>query len=550
MLNNIEEFYPTPLYIINKMLSDVDFKTVNSVLEPSAGQGDIAKIVQQKMENLRKYDYGYSHDNKYIADIDCIEINPQLQYILRGEKLRVIHDDFLTFETMKHYDLIVMNPPFSCGEKHLLKALQMQEKGGRIVCLLNAETIKNTCTNARKDLLRKLQEYNAKIEFIPDAFIDAERKTNVEIALIKVDIPKQEQPSYIFEHLKQEQQHYKETNEKYEQKQLIKNDFISSIIDQYNLEVKAGIKLIEEYEAMKPFILTSFNEKDICCKPILKLDFSDTDRYSNNLSINGFVKAVRIKYWTALFNNPQFMGLLTQNLQELYRNRIRELADYDFSYYNILTIKQEMSKNMATGVEDTILKLFEELSNKYSWYDETSKNIHFYNGWKTNKAYIINKRVIIPLCGYSEFSGRLEYTYKVIEKLSDIEKVFNYLDTGLTKEINMRDTLKVAEDNHETKKIQLKYFTVTFYQKGTCHIEFTNLNLLKKFNIFGSQRKGWLPPCYGKVKYNNMTKEEKAVVDDFEGQESYNKTMQNTDYFMFDSAKIPMLTAGNEKESA
>jgi len=546
MLNNIEEFYPTPLHIINKMLYDVDFKTVNSVLEPSAGQGDIAKIVQQKMENLRKYDYDYSHDNKYIADIDCIEINPQLQHILRGEKLRVIHDDFLTFETMKHYDLIILNPPFSNGVSHALKALQMQEKGGKVVCLLNAETIKNTCTNARKDLVRKLQEYNAKIEFIPDAFIDAERKTSVEIALIKVDIPKQEQPSYIFEHLKQEQQHYKETSEKYEQKQLIKNDFIDSIINQYNLEVKAGIKLIEEYEAMKPFILSSFDKKDICCKPILKLDFADIDRYSNNLSINGFVKAVRIKYWTALFNNQQFMGLLTQNLQELYRNRIRELADYDFSYYNILTIKQEMTKNMVTGVEDTILKLFEELSNKYSWYDETSKNIHFYNGWRTNKSYIINKRVIIPLCGYSEFSGSLDYTYTVYQKLSDIEKVFNYLDTGLTEEINMRDTLKSAEDKHETKKIKLKYFTVTFYQKGTCHIEFSNLDLLARFNLYGSQKKGWLPPCYGKVKYDNMTKEEKSVIDSFQGEEEYNKVMANKDYYFYNPENtLKLLGSGN-----
>lgn len=551
MLNNIEEFYPTPLHVVYKMLADVDFKTMDSVLEPSAGQGDIAKIVKQKMENERKYDYGYSHDNKYVADIDCIEINPQLQYILKGEGLRVVHDDFLTFETSKHYDLIIMNPPFSNGDKHLLKALQMQEKGGQVVCLLNSETIKNTCTNARKDLLRKLQEYNAKIEFIPDAFIDAERKTGVEIALIKVNIPKQEQPSYFYEQLKQEQQQYKESRtENYEQRQLVKNDFVESIIDQYNLEVKAGIKLIEEYNAMAPLILTSFNEKDISCKPILKLDFPDTREYSNKLSINEFVRRVRRKYWMALFENPQFSGLLTSNLQEMYRNRVSELSEYDFSYFNILTIKQEMTKNMVKGVEDTILTLFEDLSNKYHWYDETSKNIRYYNGWKTNKAYIINKRVIIPLCAFSEWSSKLDYIYTAKDKLSDIEKVFNYLDDGTTEEIDMTKVLKAAQENYETSKIHLKYFNVTFYKKGTCHIEFTNLDLLKKFNIYGSQRKGWLPPTYGKAQYKDMTQEEKSVVDGFEGEESYSKTMQNANYFLFDSSKIPMLTAGEKKESA
>ena len=82
--------------------------------------------------------------------------------------------------------------------------------------------------------------------------------------------------------------------------------------------------------------------------------------------------------------------------------------------------------------------------------------------------------------------------YKVLNKLTDIEKCFNYLDGGLTEALDIREQLKFAEGYGETKKIQLKYFMVTFYQKGTCHIEFTNLELLKKFNIFGSQRKGWL----------------------------------------------------------
>ena len=40
-----------------------------------------------------------------------------------------------------------MNPPFSNGDKHLLKALKMQEKGGAIICLLNAETIRKICSS-------------------------------------------------------------------------------------------------------------------------------------------------------------------------------------------------------------------------------------------------------------------------------------------------------------------------------------------------------------------------------------------------------------------
>lgn len=80
--------------------------------------------------------------------------------------------------------------------------------------------------------------------------------------------------------------------------------------------------------------------------------------------------------------------------------------------------------------------------------------------------------------------------------------------------------LREAELMGRTKKIPLKYFTVTFFKKGTCHIEFTNLELLKKLNIFGAQNKHWLPPSYGKKTYQEMNPEEQQVIDDFEGKES------------------------------
>ena len=40
-----------------------------------------------------------------------------------------------------------MNPPFSEGDKHLLKAINIMKNGGQIVCILNAETIKNPYSN-------------------------------------------------------------------------------------------------------------------------------------------------------------------------------------------------------------------------------------------------------------------------------------------------------------------------------------------------------------------------------------------------------------------
>lgn len=533
-----KDFYPTPQNLIDKMLCDLDFKIISSILEPSAGKGNIIEELKKREGGL----YGYK---KYQFNIDCIEADQNLQHILKGKNFRVVHNDFLTYNTMKEYDLIVMNPPFSNGCKHLLKALEMQRRnGGAVVCALNAETLKNICTNDRLDLQRKLTEYNAKIEFIQDVFLDAERKTNVEIALIKVQLPEVKRNSFILDGLRKAQEQKELIQE--ESTQLVNGDFFKSIVAQYQLEVEAGIKLIKEYFAMQPFILSEF-EKDGKTGEIIQKGgcMISMNIGGNDLSINKYVELVRRKYWRALFKNQKFIGQLTDNLQRNFYNKVEELSNYDFSLYNIYQLKIDIQKNIVKGIEETIMELFEEFSNKYHYYNEMSKNIHYYNGWKTNKAWIINKKVIIPLAGWRNMNyswGRYNPSnYDVVSKLKDIEKCFNYLDGGLTEAVDLEESLKFAEEYEETKNIQLKYFTVSFYKKGTCHIIFDNEELLKKFNIFGSQHKGWLPPSYGKKSYKDMTFEEKVVVNEFEGEKEYNKVVSNKEFYLFDRNNLNLL---------
>ena len=389
MFTDNKDFYPTPQNLIDKMLDGLDWKMIHTILEPSAGKGNIVEALKKKEDfNNRWY-------TTIKLNIDCIENDINLRAVLKEKDFRVVHDDFLTYDTMKEYDLIIMNPPFSNGCKHLLKALEMQQRnGGAVICLLNAETLKNECNNERIMLNRMLEEYNADIQYIQDAFMDAERKTNVEIALIKVKLPDVQRDSFIFDSLEKakEQREYTYNTEN---TQLAENDFLKVIVEQYKMEIEAGVKLIKEYYAMSPHILYQFGKDKQTGQTIqtggcvLNLNIG-----KDSASVNGYIREIRGKYWKALFKNPKFIGQLTDNLQREYYNKVEELKEYDFSLYNIYEIKIDMSKKVIKGIEDTIISLFEELSNKYSYYDECSKNIHYLNGWKKNKAWIINKKVL------------------------------------------------------------------------------------------------------------------------------------------------------------
>lgn len=91
---------------------------------------------------------------------------------------------------------------------------------------------------------------------------------------------------------------------------------------------------------------------------------------NNGLSINEYIKAVRRKYWTALFRNEQFIGQLTNNLKQDFYNKVKELSNYDFSLYNIYQLKVDIQKKVVSGIEETIIALFDELSYKYSYLND------------------------------------------------------------------------------------------------------------------------------------------------------------------------------------
>ena len=525
--NDSKDYYPTPPAIAAELLAGlkIDGHSIEyaggPILEPSAGSGDLARAIEKAADihynsDGTRDDY-YSTNNKYRLEalqLDCIEQSAALRATLKENGFRVIHDDFLTFTPRAHYKAIIMNPPFSEGARHLLHALHIMERGGEVRCILNAETIRNPCTNERKELAALLAKYNARITYKQDAFTHAARKTAVEVALVFVTIPPAPPVSRIRLELNAE------TTQRYQAAPdlaaLVSNDPITAAIERYNAAADGLARLYEEYDGISSLFTLPKKQGDSSAPaPCVSL----------NKGYNDALRDLRGLFWEQLFDLPQIRDAMTLTMQNDYRERLYELRDYDFSRYSILTVREEISRNIVSGIESEIIRLFDDWTNLH-YNSEYSKNVHYYNGWCTNDAYKIGKRVIFRCNVWSYRSDRLRPTHAV-DQLANIEKTLHFLDTNGAAYNGdyLRADLKAAEDSFQTSKIQLHYFTVTFYKKGTCHIEFTNADVLKSFNIFASQKKGWLPPSYGKKTYHDMSTADRAVVDSFEGETSYNDTM-------------------------
>ena len=568
------EFYPTPPELIAKMLETVIRERNKTILEPSAGKGDILDFISLYKQNESGCGYKWlieqlkesNYDDipqmllqetvkdfkngkraREVINAECIEIDSNLCAILKGKGYRVYNDDFLLYDDDKHFDLIVMNPPFSNGDEHLLKAISIAEKtGSKIICLLNAETIKNPYSNKRKLLVNTLEKCNAEIEFVQNAFIDAERKTDVEVAIVRVEIPEPfKEKSRIWEEL--EANNIEINQPEFSGEIVSADDPLRMAIRLYKQELQAGKKLIEEYFALKPYLSSSFENEET--PSYMKSCLLTLSSGKNGLDWNEYLYSLRYKYWYQLLHNPAFMKNLTSNLREEYYSMISEFANKDFSLKNIYAVKMDIISRTAKGIEDKIVDMFEQLSYKNSM--EAVGNVHYFNGWKSNSAFKINKKVVIPYVAVYEW-GQLEYHHysdrSVYRKLDDLEKCLAFLQTGDSEyiyDIDLNAQLKFYQEKQVTRKMQFKYFDVDVFKKGTMHIKFRDLDLLKRFNIYGCQRKGWLPPSYCKKSYAEMSAEEQHIIDEYEGRQEYEKVYADRENYILDVGQRMLLTDGS-----
>lgn len=270
---------------------------VVDILEPSAGKGNIADYLKEN----------YSSESSYGVrkSVDCIEIDPDLQLVLKGKGHRLIHDDFLTFQSHKRYDLIIANFPFSTGEHHLEHALAILERhGGHLICLVNAETIRNPHSKRRIAIKQTLSRLSANIEYLSDQFLDAERSAAVEIALIHIHIDRpSNRSSIILDALEQSESISDEITA---DDKLMPADFLTALIARFDLESRIGISLIQEYSKLKPFIMDKIKRPETYSNPILELKVQGMcGRDANDASINEYLSCLRHKYWEVLIRDPR-----------------------------------------------------------------------------------------------------------------------------------------------------------------------------------------------------------------------------------------------------
>jgi SAM-dependent methyltransferase len=120
--------------VVEQMLTNTRFSDGNSILEPSAGSGDL-------VEGIIKYADGID------ISIDVIELNRELRNTLKSKGFNVVGEDFLKFNTDKRYDYIIACPTYkdNVDLQHIMHMYGFLKSGGQIISLTHPVwTVKNS----------------------------------------------------------------------------------------------------------------------------------------------------------------------------------------------------------------------------------------------------------------------------------------------------------------------------------------------------------------------------------------------------------------------
>ena len=514
------QYYPTPdglaLRMVRKFKSSATADTHITVCDPSAGAGDLLKAYKKEV-GRGNYADNYTF---YSMELDYSRAT------LAATHSKLLGYDFMAWNGYERFDAIIMNPPFAHGVEHLNRALDVLDYEGEIVCLLNAETIKNPYSVQRKALIHRLDAMGATFEYVQAAFTEAERKTNVECVIIHAKAPTK--PKDVFDDVE------------------LKTETVK-LQDTESEVVQAGNKidqLVSFYEAARNEGLKIFQTMQDARKHFKLID-ADAPFLTLSKSLHEFLEDLKNHYWRQILQTDDFTSKLPSAQRRKLAEQLVNLRGLEFSYDNIYRLRDAVHYKQREIIQESAIAIFDKMSRDHTYYPECKNNIYLFNGWKSNNAYKINKKVVLP---FSRDKWSTEpTTYETKCFIRDLQKVLNMFCTDLAAKL-----LKAMAFDDDTKLndtdgsgidyllnnllgsakfgevLDCGVFSLKVFKKGTVHITFNDLDMLHRFNAFVCKAKGWLPHDYGAKPKKDMTLEEQAVVTSF------------GDYFIIDYTAIGM----------
>lgn len=463
------DFFPTPPEVIAQMLSSYQLSG-KTILEPSAGKGDIVDFCIGSGASV----------------LSC-ETHPDLRKIL-ASKCPIISDDFLsvTSEKVSHIDMIVMNPPFSADEKHILHAWEIAPDGCEIVALCNYNTLSNRFSSDRKQLASIVEQFGSSVN-LHDAFSSAERKTFTNIGLVRLRKPGENNRSEFEGFFTDEEPEEAQFNG------IMPYNFVRDLVNRYVAAVRIFDEQLDCGNRMNN-LLDGFYSSDMA--------FTVTND-KKPITRNEFKKDLQKKAWMFVFNKMNMQKYATKGLKEDINKFVEQQTHIPFTMRNIYRMLDIVIGTQEQRMDKAIIEVFDKLTMHY---DDNRYNVE---GWKTNSHYLFGQKFILPHLASVNYSGGLGLSHygDRYEVVDDLAKAMCYLTGTNYDEIGSLWAFFQKENPASSQSYRREYLRYDFntwyewgffrfkgFKKGTMHFQFKDLNDWAILNQRIAKLKGYSLP--------------------------------------------------------
>lgn len=453
-----KEFFPTPRQLSFRIARDYVGK-VRSVLDPSAGKGDLLAPFE-----------------KYRVSLYGIEQNLELCSILRERGIVVLGNNFFQYGGEHFFDLIVMNPPFSNCVDHFMHAWNLCNTREIVAILPKRVTLWG---NSKDEMIGKIIHDHGETHELGRSFMNAERKTRVEVVKVVVKKPQSTMRVFSFNPDVDDQESLK-TSEVLEGG-LVKRDIISTIVGQYGGAVVAIRELLVAVDKIRKSVgmLVSKIQLDEMIRECLRED-------TVGESHNKLVDELKMGCWNAIFRDGEFSRYMTTSCRKDFQRFVDDNRGLAFNEENISSIMESLVMSNSDIFKQNIVDVFDLLTKFHS-----ENRVHI-EGWKTNDRWRVKRRFILPYIVDFDPSWGMSQSFHRTSELRDIDTAMCTI-TGI--KIDDIDPIGRAIDvGCKTGwPVESTFFRIKCYHKGTGHFEFKDIGLWDTFNRIACDGKKWLP---------------------------------------------------------
>jgi hypothetical protein len=457
------DFYPTPPEVAALMLDPLDLRG-RIVLEPSAGKGDLVR------ECLARG----------AGEVMWCEKEPQLRAILRGIPCAGPAPscaDFLHVQAadVSHIDVIVMNPPFSADERHILHAWEIAPPGCEIVALCNWNTVDGYRRGLQRQLAHLIEAYGSS-ENLGECFADAERPTRVSVGMVRLTKPGQRSgDSGEFDGFFLGPDDIEAQGEgliPYRRSRDIVNRYVEAcrLFDQ---QVAIGVQMHA--------CLDGFFGKDLGLQVTVE---------GAPISRNRFRKDLQKAAWQHVFAEFLPQQLATSQLARDINQFVEQQSRIPFTERNLYRMLQIVAGTQEQRVDRAIEEAIDSLTQ------HTKENRYGVEGWVTNSGYMLNRRFIRSYMAepsYSDPSRVRITTYgRASDEIRDLIKAICFITGRRFEEVAQPER---GDNTYEPGQWhRWGFFRFRPYKKGTVHFEFLDEQVWAAVNARYARIKGQVLP--------------------------------------------------------